>query len=151
MLGARKRAISSFFVPLVPWWSALLSNVPGSSGSEEDHHQGTKTPSNAIFGALSTPRRRERPTLLRDRRVSEVDPSCCGFHGKCGTPAGAPRSEGDLHARSRQLLGVIEKFHAKYGDDGVKLYSKLDVATRRALARGDVNSLWRSRRGKCPR
>jgi len=23
---------------------------------------------------------------------------------------------------------VVEKFHAKYGDNGVKLYSKLDVA-----------------------
>jgi len=28
----------------------------------------------------------------------------------------------------KEVSSVIEKFRAKYGDDGVKLYSKLDVA-----------------------
>ena len=30
----------------------------------------------------------------------------------------------------KQVLAVIEKFRAKYGGDGVKLYSKLDVVVR---------------------
>ena len=30
----------------------------------------------------------------------------------------------------RQVASVVEKFRAKYADNGVKLYSKLDVAVR---------------------
>jgi hypothetical protein len=43
---------------------------------------------------------------------------------------GGAEAEFDVVAISnpRQVSSVVEKFRAKYGDNGVKLYSKLDVA-----------------------
>jgi deazaflavin-dependent oxidoreductase (nitroreductase family) len=44
----------------------------------------------------------------------------------------ADGAEGDLKvvpiADAKQVSSVVEKFRAKYGNSGVKLYSKLDVA-----------------------
>jgi hypothetical protein len=46
--------------------------------------------------------------------------------------AGGAEAEFDVVAISdpRQVASVVDKFRAKYGDKGVKLYSKLDVAVR---------------------
>ena len=53
-----------------------------------------------------------------------------------GIGAGGAEAEFDAVAITKpaEVSAVVEKFRGKYGDDGIKLYAKLDVAVR-ALAR----------------